>query len=167
MGAFPRHRWWEPRIAPVADATDAVTVVTRRPMATLICGVGDSPEDAEALRVAARLSNTAGLRLVVVHVEDTSGPGSAHQVRAQQRGRRLLDRVLAQQALGGRADTRVEVGAPAEELARVAAEEAATLILLGSPTRHCLRRRRTGRLTAELAATTDCPVVVVPAPPTR
>lgn len=133
-------------------------------MGTLVCGVEDSPEAAEALRVATRLSRATGLRLVVVHVEDTIGPGSAFRTAAQQHGRQLLDRVLTQQALSRGVDTRVEVGPPAEELARVAAEEAATLILLGSPSRHCWRpRRQMSRLTAELAATAGCPVAVVPA----
>ena len=114
-----------------------------------------------------RLSLDAGLRLVVVHVEDTTGPGSTFRMRAQQRGRQLLDRVLAKQTLSRKVDTRVEVGPPAEELARVAAEEAATLILVGSPSRHRWRRRRRSRLTEELAATADCPVIVVPAAPAR
>ena len=134
-------------------------------MGTLVCGVEDSPEAAEALRVATRLSHDAGLRLVVVHVEDTIGPRIRFRTGAQQRGRQLLDRVLAKQTLSRGVDTRVEVGPPAEELARVAAEEAATLILVGSPSRHCWRRRRRSRLTAELVATADCPVVVVPAAP--
>ena len=136
-------------------------------MGTLVCGVEDSPEAADALRVATRLSRDAGLRLVVVHVEDPTGPGPTFRTRAQRRGRQLLDRVLAKQTLSRKVDTRVEVGPPAEELARVAAEEAATLILVGSPSRHRWRRRRLSRLTAELAATADCPVLVVPAAPAR
>ena len=136
-------------------------------MGTLVCGVEDSPEAAEALRVATRLSRDAGLRLVVVHVEDTIGPGSTFRMRAQKRGRQLLDRVLAKQTVSRKVDTRVEVGPLAEALARVAAEEAATLILVGSPSRHRWRRRRLSRLTEELAATADCPVIVVPAAPAR
>lgn len=135
-------------------------------MGTLVCGVEDSPEAAEALRVATRLSRNAGLRLVVVHVEDTVGPGSTVRAGAVQRGRQLLDRIFAKQMLGRGLDTRVEVGPPVEELARVAAEEAATVILIGSPSRHWWRpRRRMSKLAAELAATADCPVVVVPAAP--
>ncbi len=137
-------------------------------MGTLVCAVEDSSEAAEALRVAAHLSRDAGLRLVVVYVDDTVAPGSVLGAGARQRGRQLLDCVLANQALSRGVDTRVEVGPPAEELARVAAEEAATLILVGSPRRHrWRRRRRMSRLTADLAATADCPVVVVPASPAR
>lgn len=130
-------------------------------MGTLVCAVDDSPEAAEALRVAARLSRDAGLRLVVVHVEDTVGAGSALRGTAPQRGRQFLDRLLAMQDLNGGVDRRVEVGAPAKELARVAAEEAASLILVGSRRRRWWRSR-TSSLTADLSATAGCPVVIVP-----
>ncbi len=111
-------------------------------MGTLVCAVDDSPEAEEALRVATRLSREADLRLVVVHVEDTVGAGSDVRGAAGERGRQLLDRLLATQGLNGGADRRVEVGAPAQELARVAAEEAASLILVGSRRRRCWRSRR-------------------------
>jgi nucleotide-binding universal stress UspA family protein len=135
-------------------------------MGTLVCGVEDSPEAAEALRVAARLSVDTGLRLVVVHVEDI-GPRSAALTGARQHGRELLDRVLAKQAVREGVDVRVEIGQAAEELARVAEEEAATLILVGSPSRHCWHPPLRSRLTAELVATAHCPVVVVPTAPAR
>jgi nucleotide-binding universal stress UspA family protein len=61
----------------------------------------------------------------------------------------------------------VEVGAPAKELARVASEEAANVIVLGSRRHRCWRRRGTGRLAADLSATAGCPVVVVPPPAPR
>jgi nucleotide-binding universal stress UspA family protein len=131
-------------------------------MGTLVCAVDDSPEAEEVLRVGARLSGEAGFRLVAVHVEDTVGAGSDFRRGAQERGRALLERVLATQALNGEVDRRVEAGAPARELARVAAEEAASLILVGSRRRRWWLRKRTSRLTSELAATASCPVLVVP-----
>lgn len=130
-------------------------------MGTIVCAVDDSPEAQEALRAAVRLSDDSGLRLLVVHVEERAGTGSNHR-GSEQRGRQLLERLLASQGLNGRADRRVEVGERANELARVAAEEAASVIVVGSRSRHWWRRRRTSRLTAELAATAACPVVVVP-----
>ena len=130
-------------------------------MGTLVCAVDDSPEAAEALRVAVRLSHDADLRLVVVHVEDTLGAGSSVRATAAQRGQQLLDRLLAMQGLNGGIDRRVEVGAPAKELARVAEEEAASLILVGARRRRWWRTR-TSRLTSDLSATVDCPVVIVP-----
>lgn len=130
-------------------------------MGTLVCAVDDSPEAAEAFRVAVRLSRDADWRLVVVHVEDIVGAGSALRGTANQRGRQFLDRFLATQGLDGGLDRRVEVGAPAKTLARIAEEEAASLILVGSR-RHRWWRRRTSRLTADLSATAGCPVVIVP-----
>jgi nucleotide-binding universal stress UspA family protein len=130
-------------------------------MGTIVCAVDNSPEAVEALRVAARLSSDAGLRLLVVHIADAEA-GSA-----EQRGRQLLDMLLATHRLNGGADKRVEVGERANELARVAAEEAASVILLGSRSHHWWKRRRTSRLTADLAATATCPVVVVPPPAPR
>jgi nucleotide-binding universal stress UspA family protein len=134
-------------------------------MGTLVCAVDDSPEAEEALRMAVRLSRDAGFRLVVVHVEDTTGAGSDFRRRAYEHGRELLDRLLAAQGLDGGIDRRVEVGAPVRELARVAAEEAASLLLVGARRRHWWRSG-TSKLTADLSATVGCPVVVVPpAPP--
>ena len=133
-------------------------------MGTIVCAVDNSPEAEEALRVAARLSGDAGLRLVVVHVEQSIGAGADTRGTAQQHARQLLDRLLATQGLNDGADKRVELGEPANELARVAAEEAASVIVVGSRRRHWWRRRSTSRLTADLAATAACPVVVVPPP---
>jgi nucleotide-binding universal stress UspA family protein len=135
-------------------------------MGTIVCAVDDSPEAAQALRVAAHLSNDAGLRLVIVYVEDTVGAGSAVRATAYQRGRDLLDRVLATQAVNGGTDRRVEVGNRSSELARVAEEEAASLIVLGSRSKRWWPSRRTSRLAATLNATADCPVLVAP-PPSR
>lgn len=135
-------------------------------LGTIVCAVDDSPEAAEALRAAVRLSDDAGLRLVAVHVAERADEGSNHRAAAEGHGRQLLDRVLAAQGPNGRVDKRVEVGEPASELARVAAEEAASVIMLGSR-RHTWRHRSSAsRLTADLAATAVCPVVVVP-PPAR
>jgi nucleotide-binding universal stress UspA family protein len=152
-------------MAPGAASTDHVSVTPDfrgETMGTLVCAVDNSPEAEEALRVATRLSREADLRLVVVHVEDTVGAGSDVRGAAGERGRKILDRLLATQGLNGGADRRVEVGAPAQELARVAAEEAASLILVGSRRRRCWRSNGTSRLAADLSATAACPVVVVP-----
>ena len=128
-------------------------------MGTIICALDESPEAEEALRAASRLSRDAGLRLVVVHVEKRTTVTGA----AEERGRHLLDQLLARQALNGGVDRRVEVGERANELARVAAEEAASMIVLGSGSRHWWRKPPASRLASDLAATAACPVVVVPA----
>ena len=131
-------------------------------MGAIVCAVDDSPEAGEALRAAARLSYDAGLRLVAVHVDEHTDAGSNNLAAAEQRGRQLLDRLLATHGLTGHVDKRVEVGERANELARVAEEEAASVIMVGSRRRHWWRGRRTSKLTGDLAATAPGPVVVVP-----
>jgi nucleotide-binding universal stress UspA family protein len=136
-------------------------------MGTIVCAIDDSPEAAEALRVAARLSDDVGLRLVVAHVEDSVGAGSDVLRSAQHRGDEMLNRILRAEGLSGDSDRRVEVGARSSELARVAAEEAASLIVVGSRSRRWWPGRGTSKLTGELATTAECPVLVVPAPARR
>lgn len=131
-------------------------------MGTIVCAVDDSPEAEEALRVAVRLSADAGLRLVVAHVQEPGDAGGSNHRPAEEHGRQLLERLLASHGLNGDADRRVEVGERASELARVAAEEAASVIVVGSRRRHWWQGRRTSKLTADLAATAACPVMVVP-----
>jgi nucleotide-binding universal stress UspA family protein len=86
-------------------------------------------------------------------------------VQARQGAERLLERVAAQQGLDGTAERRVEVGDRSSEVARIAAEEAATLIVVGARTQGRRRRRLLSGLAAELAGTAPCPVLV--APPAR
>jgi nucleotide-binding universal stress UspA family protein len=56
------------------------------------------------------------------------------------------------------------VGKPAEALAQIAAEEAATLIVVGSRRQGRLHPGLRSGLAGELAASAPCPVVIVPPP---
>lgn len=136
-------------------------------MGAIICAIEATPEADEALRAAVRLSRDARLRLVLVHVEESAGTDPAGRSAAQRRGRQLLERAAASQGVEGEADLRVELGEPARSLARVAAEEAASVIVLGSRRLHWWQRRPVSGLSAVLAATAPCPVAVVPQPARR
>jgi nucleotide-binding universal stress UspA family protein len=131
-------------------------------MGTIVCAVDDSPAAGEVLRVAARLSCAFGVRLVVAHVEAAPNASTAARAAAEHRGRQLLARLAAAQGLNGGADRRVEVGERARELVRVAVEEAASLLVVGSGPRHWWQSARASRLASDLAATAPCPIVVVP-----
>lgn len=136
-------------------------------MATIICGIDDSPGALEALRVASTLSAQFKARLVLAHVASGWAGGSDESVttnQGRQGGQRLLERAAREH--NPAAERRVEVGEPAEALARIASEEAATLIVVGSRPHGWRRPRLRSRLAGDLATTAPCPVVVVP-PPAR
>jgi nucleotide-binding universal stress UspA family protein len=102
-------------------------------VATIVCGIDDSAGARQALRVAHTLSTEFDVRLVLAHVADGWARSSDESVttnQGRQGGRRLLEHAAREHNL--EAERRVEVGEPAEELARIAAEEAAILIVLGS-----------------------------------
>jgi nucleotide-binding universal stress UspA family protein len=122
-------------------------------MKTIVCAVDESIEAAEALKAAARLSDDLGLRLVIAHVAAGSNPASSAS---------RLDQIVRGHGLNGCAERRAEVGDRASELVRIASEEAAALIVIGARSRG--RRRLVSGLTAELSATSPCPVLVVPPP---
>jgi nucleotide-binding universal stress UspA family protein len=139
-------------------------------MKTIVCAVDESPGAAEAVAVAAALSQALGLRLVLAHIVDGDRRGNGvgvPGVQAQQAGQRLLERVAYTHRLERGADRRAEVGDRASELSRIAGEEAAVVILVGSNTRHRRRRSLMSRLSSELRSTAPCPVVIVPPRPRR
>jgi nucleotide-binding universal stress UspA family protein len=137
-------------------------------MATIVCGIDDSPAAFEALRVANVLSAGVDARLVLAHAAGGWTAATDESVttnQARQGGNRLLERAAREH--NPQAERRVEVGEPAEALARIAAEEAAILIIVGSPRRRLLRGRRRSGLPGDLVAIARCPIVVVPPPARR
>jgi nucleotide-binding universal stress UspA family protein len=135
-------------------------------MQTIMCGVDESRGAAEAIEVAAGLSKCLGLRLVLAHVVDQHcvQPGGP---QAHEAGTRLLERIARKHNLERAADRRAEVGDRASELSRIASEEAAVMIVVGSRGRHRRGRGRLSRLLLELRSTAPCAVVVVPPLPRR
>jgi nucleotide-binding universal stress UspA family protein len=138
-------------------------------MKTILCAVDESRGAAEAVAVASGLSNDLGLRLVLAHVVDGYRRNGITMdgIQAQEDGRRLLERVARTHSLESSADRRSEVGDRASELSRIAGEEAAAVIVLGSHNRSRRRRSLMSRLSAELRGIAPCPVVVVPPRPRR
>jgi nucleotide-binding universal stress UspA family protein len=130
---------------------------------TIVCGVDGSPGSEAAVVSAARLSERLGLRLVLVHVAQGAAPDGLTAMQARQGGEKLLARTAVAFGLADRAERRLEVGDPVEQLAQVAAEEAADLIVLGARRRGFLRPALRSDLAHKLADATACPVVVVAA----
>jgi nucleotide-binding universal stress UspA family protein len=137
-------------------------------VATIVCGVDDSPGAIEAVRVARILSADFDVRLVLAHVAGGWASDAGESLttnQARQGGNRLLEDAAREHGLD--AERRVEIGVPAEALARIAVEEGATLIVVGSRRKGWRRPRICGGVAGDLAVTAPCPVVVVPPPARR
>jgi nucleotide-binding universal stress UspA family protein len=139
---------------------------------TIVCGVVDSDGARGALQLASALSDRLRLRLVLAHVVGGAGLGGRAGIERAALARRvdgavrLMSQVAHEQGLSGAVAARAAVGDRAESIARIAAEEGADLIVLGSRPDGLLKRGLRCSLVRELETTTSCPVVIAP-PPTR
>lgn len=134
---------------------------------TIICGVTESPNGRGAAELAHALGLRLGLRLVLVQVVDGVPAGTDDSLTARQRrsgAERTLEEVARE--IGNGAERRVVLGDRAEGLARVAAEEGADLVVLGSRSTGLGKGKLRCTLARELEATTPVPVLVAP-PSTR
>ena len=109
---------------------------------TLVCAMTDD-DGGTALATAAELSDRRDLRLVLAHVGDGSGE--------------LSDGVF------DHAEQRWGAGDAAAVIGRIAAEEAADLIVVGARTRGRFPRGLDSRLAGELGRETPVPVLIAPA----
>jgi nucleotide-binding universal stress UspA family protein len=138
---------------------------------TVLCAVTEGDESQVAVALGAELSERLGLRLVLGHAfERTRG---SYRVGALEDGeivttkpdrrsaeRRLID-MADQHGVAGRAERRIAVGEPAALLARIAAEEAADVIVVGARARGW-RGRLERSLADQLERETPIPVVIAP-----
>jgi nucleotide-binding universal stress UspA family protein len=105
---------------------------------------------------------------VLVYVVDGVARGTHESLTARQRqsgAERTLNGIARE--IGNGTETRVVLGDRAEALARVAAEEGADLIVLGSRSTGLGNRKLRCTLARELEATTPVPVFVAPPPARR
>jgi nucleotide-binding universal stress UspA family protein len=138
---------------------------------SIICGVDGSETSRSAARVAVRLAATLEMRLVLAHVtadRPTFPYGDARLRELQRRdaleeGLRLLESVAAELP-GATPELRVTFGTPVEALRALRGEESAELLVVGSRGRSRLAAAVLGSVSARLASTADCPVLVVSTP---
>jgi nucleotide-binding universal stress UspA family protein len=112
---------------------------------TLVCAITNGDET--PLAAAAELSDRLDLRLVLAYVGD-GGDGPAGGVADD-------------------AEQRWGAGDAAATIGRIAAEEAADLIVVGARTRGRFRRGLDGRLAGQLSSETPVPVLIAPTKPRR
>lgn len=133
---------------------------------TVIYGVDEGTEGADASAIGHAIAARLGLRLLLVSVIDVAAD-AAESLTARHRlagAERLLGLIAGE--LGNGTEHRVVVGDRAEALAQVAADEGADLIVLGSRPGGLANRRLRCTLARELEAATPIPVLVAP-PSTR
>ena len=122
---------------------------------SIICGVDDSESAKGAARVARALSAQLGLRLVLVRVVEAGSAGEKISAIAER-----LERLCGCTTdVDCGANWLVEVGHPADRLVATAADEQASLIVVGSTGP---RSSLLGSVSAEVSRRAPCPVVVVP-----
>jgi nucleotide-binding universal stress UspA family protein len=122
---------------------------------TIICGVDDSESAKGAARVARGLSSKLGLGLMFVRVAEPGAPDERIRALAERLAR--LSKGTADADSG--AGWLVDVGHPADRLVAVAADEEASMIVVGSTGP---RSSLLGSVSAEVSRRASCPVVVVP-----
>ena len=134
---------------------------------TIVCCVSDTPEGRGALELALGLSERLQLRLVLAHVADgvstkADGHGGRPSEVARERAAALLDRLADEYSVADSVETREAVGDEAALLARIAAEEAADVILVGARSRGRLRPSLDTSLADQLESETSVPIVIAP-----
>lgn len=130
---------------------------------TIVCDVTDAAEGRSAAGFANALGARLGLRLVLASVLDAMDAAVRDSVSGRQR-QGAVD-ALARE-LGGDVETRIAAGDRAEALARVAAEEGADLVVVGSRAVGFGGRNLRCTVVRDLEAATPVPVLVAP-PSTR
>jgi nucleotide-binding universal stress UspA family protein len=138
---------------------------------SILCGVDGSPDSQAALRVATRLSEQLGARLVIAHVVQPEqlrpvGGGPLPVLMPPfgagiDAGQKLLEQLLVAHGLVD-VDRRGGTGVPADRLADLADEEDAVMIVVGSRGRGAFRAAFLGSVSNELIGVARCPVLVVP-----
>ena len=122
---------------------------------SIICGIDDSEPAKGAVRVARALSATLGRRLVLVRVVEPGSPEQEIDAIAE----RLRQLTESEAFAETEALWLVDVGHPADRLVAAAADEEASMVVLGS---HGPRASLLGSISAEVSRRAPCPVMVVP-----
>ncbi len=144
------------------------------PIHTVLFPTDFSEVAGAAFSLATALARAYGARLVVLHVATPPpfvAPGELERTLERPTGyRRQLEAELRNHpALGPRTPVsyRLEAGDPAVQILRVAREEGADLIVMGSHGRTGLGRLLLGSVAEQVSRKAPCPVLTSKVPPAR
>ncbi len=132
----------------------------------IVVGVDGSSEATEAARYAAHAAEKRGMRLLLVHAYQLTGPGSPSSAKEFDEPRdathRLLADVLSKIVIPASLSVEtLEAVATADALLREAAR-GASVVVIGAHHFNLVDQLLAGPTGASAAATLPCPVVVVP-----
>lgn len=135
---------------------------------SIVCGIDHSLAARDAVRVAAQFAERFGIRLIMAHVVpipvasgyDILGQDGTFET-GEEVAHGLLRRVATEEGLP-EAERRFMRGVPAEQLAELADQEDAEVIVVGSRGRGAFRSAFVGSVSHEVIGMAHCPVVVVP-----
>ena len=139
-------------------------------MGPILCAADDTEGARAAIRVTRELAEKLGARVVLVNVEPSpSVPGVSSALAGHARlrteeiddGQKLLSWLAAEEGLED-AELRVAIGSAADRIVGVARETEASMVVIGSRGRGDLTSAVLGSVSARVASTAPCPVVVVP-----
>lgn len=129
----------------------------------VIACVDDGPGGPAAARIAASLGRWLGRRVLLATVQQATpntATGDDLTPAAIRHSRTLLVRAAGEPA--DDVESRVLIGEPAQRLLALAEREDAELIVVAAPDQSRMRTMLLGSVYLALAATAQCPVVVVP-----
>lgn len=153
---------------PTPDGAESVLRSNRSRRGTIVCDVADITRCDRAIDAAVELNARLGLRLVLVVTDVDSFGAAGHSSESftassfHDGTQRLVRRIRFLNGPSSGVECRIERGQPAAALARVAREERADLVLIGSPRSRLLRGSVRVDAIGELRRASPCPVVVVP-----
>jgi nucleotide-binding universal stress UspA family protein len=139
---------------------------------SIVCGVDGSAGSEAALAVAAELAEALGAKLVLAHVMEhvpaytavgpiAAMPPPAPMTASVVEARARLLAEMAQAAGFEEAEQRLVSGIAAEQLADLADEKTADMIVVGSRGRSALKTALLGSVSSDLISIARCPVLVV------
>jgi nucleotide-binding universal stress UspA family protein len=142
---------------------------------SIVCGVDASDDAGDVVLVASMMASRLGDRLVIAHVAELAWTQPSYAGRGvpvmstasadidaiESAAHRLIENIVDERQLS-EVDERVEFGVPAEQLAEIADQEEAELIVVGSRGPGSFKAAFLGRVSHELIGLARCPVLVVP-----
>lgn len=136
---------------------------------SIVCGIDGSDESLAAAAVAARFAERLGSVLVLAHaVEEQTTFPYGDQAELDRHRHRIHAEMTREFERAARRFGRVDVadrmlfGEPADQLAKLAAEEDAALLVVGSRGRSAVKAALLGSVSAAVARASDRPIVIVP-----